>query len=33
MSWLMYDFHYKLVKKKFDANLLFTDIDNFTNDL
>ena len=33
MSWLMYDFHYKLVKRKFDANLLFTDTDSLTYDL
>ena len=33
MSWLMYDFHYKLVMKKFDANLLFTDTDSLTYDL
>ena len=30
MSWLMYDFHYKLVKKKFDGNLFFTDKDSLT---
>ena len=28
--WLMYDFHYKFIKKHFDAELLFTDIDSLT---
>ena len=26
----MYDFHYNLIKKKFDAELLITDIDSLT---
>ena len=29
----MYDFHYYLIKKNFDANLLFTDTDSLTYDL
>ena len=33
MSWLMYDFHWKLIKKKFDSHLLFTDTDGLTYDL
>ena len=27
-KWLMYDFHYNFIKKHFDAELLFTDIDS-----
>ena len=27
-KWLMYDFHYNFIKKIFDAELLFTDIDS-----
>ena len=26
----MYDFHYKFIKKRFDAQLLFTDTDSLT---
>ena len=29
-KWLMYDFHYSLIKKHFDAELLFTDTDSLT---
>ena len=29
-KWLMYDFHYKFIKKKIDAELLFTDTDSLT---
>ena len=29
-KWLMYDFHYNFIKKHFDAELLFTDIDSLT---
>ena len=28
--WLMYDFHYNFTKKRFDAELLFTDTDSLT---
>ena len=27
-KWMMYDFHYKFIKKKFNAELLFTDTDS-----
>ena len=27
-KWLTYDFHYSLIKKHFDVELLFTDTDN-----
>ena len=27
-KWLMYDFHYNFIKKRFDAESLFTDIDS-----
>ena len=27
-NWLMYDFHYYFIKRKFDLNLLFTDTDS-----
>ena len=30
LFWLMYDFRYNFIKKNFDANLLFTDIDSLT---
>ena len=33
MSWLMYAFHYKLVEKKFDANLFFSNTGSLTYDL
>ena len=29
-KWLMYDFHYRFIKKHFDAELLFTDTESFT---
>ena len=27
-KWMMYDFHYKFIKKNFNAELLFTDTDS-----
>ena len=32
-KWLMYDFHYNLIKKHFDAELLFTDTDSLTYEI
>ena len=32
-KWLMYDSHYKFIKKHFDAKLLFTDTDSFTYEI
>ena len=32
-KWLMYDFHYKLIKKNFDAELFFTDTDSLTYEI
>ena len=32
-KWLMYDFHYKFIKKNFDAELLFTDTDSLTYEI
>ena len=29
-KYLMYDFHYNFFKKKYDANLLFTNADSLT---
>ena len=29
-KWMMYDFHYNFIKKNFNAELLFSDTDNFT---
>ena len=29
-KWLMYDFHYSVIKKHFDAELLFNDTDSLT---
>ena len=32
-KYLMYDFHYNFIKKKYDANLLFTDTDSLTYEI
>ena len=32
-NWLMYDFHYRFIKKHFDAELLFTDTDSLTYEI
>ena len=32
-KWLMYGFHYTFIKKHFDAELLFTDIDSLTYEI
>ena len=32
-KWLMHDFHYKFIKKDFDAELLFTDTDSLTYEI
>ena len=32
-KWLMYDFHYKFIKKNFSAKLLFTDTDSLTYEI
>ena len=32
-KWLMYDFHYNFVQKKFNAELLFTDTDRLTYEI
>ena len=32
-KWLIYDFHDNFIKKNFDAELLFTDTDNFANEI
>ena len=32
-KWLMYDFHFNFLKKKFNAKLLFTDTDNLTYEI
>ena len=32
-KWKMYDFHYNFIKKNFDAELLFTDIDSLTYEI
>ena len=32
-KYLMYDFHYNFIKKKIDANLLFTDRDSHTYEI
>ena len=29
-KWLLYDFHYNCIKRRFDAELLFTDINSLT---
>ena len=32
-KWMMYDFHYNLIKKNFNAELLFTDTDSLTDEI
>ena len=32
-KWLMYDFHYNFIKKRFDIELLFTDTDSLTYEI
>ena len=32
-KWLMYEFHYKVIKKNFDAELLFTDTDRLAYEI
>ena len=32
-KWLMYNFHYNLIKKLFDTELLFTDTDSLTYEI
>ena len=32
-KYLMYDFHYNFIKKKFDTDLLFTDTDSLTYEI
>ena len=32
-KWLMYDFHYRFIKKYFDAEFLFTDTDSLTYEI
>ena len=32
-KWLTYDFHQSFIKKRFDAELLFTDTDSLTYDI
>ena len=32
-KWLMYDFHCKFIKKKFDVELLFTDTDSLMHEI
>ena len=32
-KWLMYNFHYSFIKKRFDSELLFTDTDSLTEEI
>ena len=32
-KWMMHDFHYKFIKKNFNAELLFTDTDSLTYEI
>ena len=32
-KWMMYDFHYNIIKKNFNAELLFTDTDSFSYEI
>ena len=32
-KWKMYDFHYNFIKKSFDGELLFTDMDSLSDEI